>query len=603
MTRTRVAIVGGGCGGAAAAFWLTQGDLREHYDVTLYSQGWRLGGKGASGRSLSPDHRIEEHGLHLWLGCYGRAFQLMRLCYAEQANPKPFATLADAFLPMPGFDVGGYDAQSDGLDGPPWRFRLPVCDAFPGGGDAGLLELVGERLSGLLRKRALGGRPPSTGPWRPRFNLRRSLTRFATLGAFALVFVKGLVCDVLTGPGSFEENLAVLEEIDFRDWLARHGAPHGVRESPLVRGIYDLAFAYPGGDAAGPGALAAGSTIGLILQMTGYRGAPLFRMASAMGDTIFAPLYRVLEARGVRVALFHRLKSVGADADDVSIDTLSLDRQADFAEGRYNPFIDVAGAECWPDQPLWDQLCDGDGLRERGVNFEDSADDTAVERLELRRGRDFDLVILATPPEVLKVTTRELPAQAWRRMLLESASVATQAVQLWFNETTDRLGASAGGLISAYAPAFSTWADMSHLLACETWTGPGAATSVHYLCGTLTDAEVAGRSPMAVVKSNLAAWLDWAAKPLWPRGEAASQVEYARANVDASERYVQAPPGGTKHRLAPDAAPYDNLYLAGDWTRTRYCGGCVENAVQSGLTAARAISRRLDLGGEGRRWT
>ena len=42
---------------------------------------------------------------------------------------------------------------------------------------------------------------------------------------------------------------------------------------------------------------------------------------------------------------------------------------------------------------------------------------------------------------------------------------------------------------------------------------------------------------------------------------------------------------------------YDNLYLAGDWTRTRFCGGCVENAVQSGLAAARAISGRPDLGG------
>jgi uncharacterized protein with NAD-binding domain and iron-sulfur cluster len=68
-------------------------------------------------------------------------------------------------------------------------------------------------------------------------------------------------------------------------------------------------------------------------------------------------------------------------------------------------------------------------------------------------------------------------------------------------------------------------------------------------------------------------------------------------NLGPSERYVQAPPGGTRHRLASDARVYDNLYLAGDWTRTRFCGGCVENAVQSGLAAARAISGRPDLGG------
>ena len=74
------------------------------------------------------------------------------------------------------------------------------------------------------------------------------------------------------------------------------------------------------------------------------------------------------------------------------------------------------------------------------------------------------------------------------------------------------------------------------------------------------------------------------------------------ANVDPSERYVQAPPGSIDARLAADERVYQNLYLAGDWTRTRYCGGCVENAVQSGLTAARAISGRPDLGGLGRQW-
>jgi glycine/D-amino acid oxidase-like deaminating enzyme len=45
---TRVAILGGGAGGLAAAFELTATPaLREQYEVTVYTQGWRLGGKGA----------------------------------------------------------------------------------------------------------------------------------------------------------------------------------------------------------------------------------------------------------------------------------------------------------------------------------------------------------------------------------------------------------------------------------------------------------------------------------------------------------------------------------------------------------------------------
>ena len=43
--------------------------------------GWRLGGKGASSRGAHG--RIEEHGLHLWLGYYENAFRLLRECYAE----------------------------------------------------------------------------------------------------------------------------------------------------------------------------------------------------------------------------------------------------------------------------------------------------------------------------------------------------------------------------------------------------------------------------------------------------------------------------------------------------------------------------------------
>ena len=72
---TRVAILGGGAGGVTAAFELTATpDLREQYEVTVYQRGWRLGGKGASGRNQERGQRIEEHGLHMWMGFYEQAF-------------------------------------------------------------------------------------------------------------------------------------------------------------------------------------------------------------------------------------------------------------------------------------------------------------------------------------------------------------------------------------------------------------------------------------------------------------------------------------------------------------------------------------------------
>lgn len=124
MSRSKpieVAVVGGGCAGLTAAFELSRPEHRGRFHVTVYQVGWRLGGKGASGRGAAD--RIEEHGLHVWMGFYENAFRLMRECYAELGrDPKTcrIATWRDAFFPDPyvcltercGNDRGGDD----------WRF-------------------------------------------------------------------------------------------------------------------------------------------------------------------------------------------------------------------------------------------------------------------------------------------------------------------------------------------------------------------------------------------------------------------------------------------------------------------------------------------------
>src|SRR5262245_61913295 len=77
----KVAVIGGGCAAIAAAFELSRPEHGGRYAVTVYQMGWRLGGKGASGRGLAG--RIEEHGLHVWMGWYENAFRLLRECYTE----------------------------------------------------------------------------------------------------------------------------------------------------------------------------------------------------------------------------------------------------------------------------------------------------------------------------------------------------------------------------------------------------------------------------------------------------------------------------------------------------------------------------------------
>jgi len=100
LRRKRVAILGGGLGGLAAAYELTkEPGWQDRYDVTVYQKGWRLGGKGASGRGESD--RIEEHGLHCFWGFYDNAFEMLHHCYAELGRQTgPIRSVADAFKPL-----------------------------------------------------------------------------------------------------------------------------------------------------------------------------------------------------------------------------------------------------------------------------------------------------------------------------------------------------------------------------------------------------------------------------------------------------------------------------------------------------------------------
>lgn len=126
-----VAIVGGGCAAITAAFELSRPHYRGKYHVTVYQLGWRLGGKGASGRG--PANRIEEHGLHLWMGFYENAFRLMRECYAELGRDPHKCRIADwrdAFAPEPFIGIGG-DAVDEQVRRR-WLAQFPPGDGLPG---------------------------------------------------------------------------------------------------------------------------------------------------------------------------------------------------------------------------------------------------------------------------------------------------------------------------------------------------------------------------------------------------------------------------------------------------------------------------------------
>jgi uncharacterized protein with NAD-binding domain and iron-sulfur cluster len=92
--------------------------------------GWRLGGKGASGRGAYG--RIEEHGFHVWMGFYENAFRLMRECYKELGRDPRTCKIADwrdAFFPAP--FIGFSAPQRDGSFAHLLSY-FPPADGLPG---------------------------------------------------------------------------------------------------------------------------------------------------------------------------------------------------------------------------------------------------------------------------------------------------------------------------------------------------------------------------------------------------------------------------------------------------------------------------------------
>ena len=128
----RVAILGGGMAGLATAWRLSEPGWQDELEsITVYQRGWRLGGKGASSRG--PNGRIEEHGLHLWLGYYENSFRLLRECYAELDRPAtdpdaPIRTWRDAMIPSG--TVGLEDRRADGWHH--WLGQFTTNDLLPG---------------------------------------------------------------------------------------------------------------------------------------------------------------------------------------------------------------------------------------------------------------------------------------------------------------------------------------------------------------------------------------------------------------------------------------------------------------------------------------
>ncbi|HUG20904.1 NAD(P)-binding protein [Piscinibacter sp.] len=130
----KIAILGGGVAAMTAAFYLTdQPGWQNEREVTVYQMGWRLGGKGASGRNAALGQRIEEHGLHIWFGFYDNAFKTIQRAYELLDRPEgaPLRTWQDAFKEQHFITLTEFVNGQCRL----WPIDTPIMPGQPGSGD------------------------------------------------------------------------------------------------------------------------------------------------------------------------------------------------------------------------------------------------------------------------------------------------------------------------------------------------------------------------------------------------------------------------------------------------------------------------------------
>jgi uncharacterized protein with NAD-binding domain and iron-sulfur cluster len=703
----KVAIVGGGCAGLAAAWHLSR---QGGYEVHVYERSWRLGGKGASGRDK--DGRIQEHGLHVWLGFYENAFRMVRQCYADvegrgwgphEKAPEKLAhgSFEDAFFPEPHIGVADENADRNWF----WSGHLPPAKGLPGdplvpetnpftigsyllrcvdllktlmlsvvappASDAPtskqrpgrrsrideaidldfgydlirspgpLIESIASRVRGgtltvaaaalqavTIAENVLHDLNHSPQVVGSALNLlqalaaqaRKQLRDFVSIDPalrwkteiidIVITIAVGLYRDrVLFG----EKGLDAINDLDYRDWLRKHGATRTALNSRFIQGIYDLVFAYEDGDRGRP-RLAAGVALrGALRMFFTYRGSMFWHMRSSMGDAVFAPLYKVMRLGGppastsdrkangkarkarqgsgeplpVRFHFLHELREVTLEEKNGQpfVETLGFVTAGDAKEldERSRDALDHFG--CWPDGPH--RFGKRSGPRWTG-------------RRALQFGREFDAVILAMGVDDLK-RVRGLRQEL--RPSEDVKTVATKSAQIWLTADLEALGWYRGpGVISALGLRFDTWADMTHTLASErAWrkarTGKASrddARSVAYFCGVLSEAD-AGLDPAQVkrkVEADLQQMLSDEITRLWPAAKRSASVVDSRvqANVGGSDRYTLSLPRSIRHRISPLEWPVANATVAGDWTACGLDVGCVEAAVMSGMLAAHAIT-------------
>ncbi len=406
-SKKSVAVLGGGIGGLSAAWELQK---TGQYDVTVYQMGWRLGGKCATGRDANNGYRLEEHGIHGFLGSYYNALEMMAEVFdvlAGLPDNAGFLTDFDKAFDLQNA-VAMWDYSNAGWDH--WNLELPINKySYAQAGDLAkyekqlqaLLKFLGVVVKGMLldsenqagkpSRKLLGklvekiehavdsGSGDHLGEWvvkilddiwRPIAKLLAAgtlLERHAGLRHAFILIDMGLA----TLLGFFadkipEQGFDAIDSENFGDWLARHGAHPITLSSPLALNTIALSYQFPDGDTAIAPQMSAASYLDWNLRQFAYLGAFGMLFTAGTGETLIAPLYKALKAQGVKFEFFHKVEQLKLSADKKTVTSVDMAVQATTSDGgEYDPLIGpIKDLYCWPSHPKYELLQQGDQLKE-----------------------------------------------------------------------------------------------------------------------------------------------------------------------------------------------------------------------------------------------
>ena len=545
-SKEKIVIVGGGPAGLAAALSLTDArlhpDWQDRYEVEVLQLGWRLGGKGATGRRgeavpdgkggwrLEGDARIEEHGIHLFGNMYTNAMRLLDTCLQEldgppiasQLTPSNYAQLSDFWdhrwhltpesLPYNDLDPWGPQDYPGPEQLIPEILRVIQSLFEEVFGPGGILDHQPHGLARLIERHHAEPHPPDphldghvlVEVEQLRSTLHSAFEQAHDSGDSRAARIRSVWCQVelyaaiLRGTVAdeiFVKGIDVIDDESFMDWLRRHGMSELAVNSSAAQLAAQLCFQFPHGDTTGDPLFSAAGYLWFVLRQLLACGQASYWFDRGTGDTVIDPLYRAAVQRGVTFRFFRTVSHVRFDPASAMVESIEAEVQATtFGDEPYQPLVTVPdGTSAWPDKPIYGQLVQGEQLRDEGIDLESwwsPWEPVGVEVLE--RGVDFDRVVLATPLPCLPLIAPELVATAsWAPAVEAMPGIETVAAQLWFDETTEDLGfptlPGTDRVVGGAAVNPIGLADMSDVLAAENWApyGEQAPKGLIYVCGPM----------------------------------------------------------------------------------------------------------------------